>query len=176
MDFINDHALEARKHARRVFVRGEQRQAFGRGQQDMRRVRALAFLLRGRGVACAILDPDIESDFFDRCTQVSLDIRGQRLERAHIERMQTIARGGGQFCKGWQKPGKRFAPARWRDQQQGFITGALQHLGLVGVDGPSLPLKPVIDRLWQFHNAHLRRTKLLEKFCQNSSKNFASGA
>jgi hypothetical protein len=45
VDLVDDHALQPREDARRVLVGQEQRQAFGRGQQDVRRVGALAALL-----------------------------------------------------------------------------------------------------------------------------------
>jgi hypothetical protein len=58
MDFVDDHAREPGKDARRILVGGQQRQAFGRGQQDMRRVGALAQALAMRRVAGAVLDAD----------------------------------------------------------------------------------------------------------------------
>ena len=51
VDFVDHDALEPFEHARRVFVADQQGKAFGRGQQDMRRVGALAFALRVAGVS-----------------------------------------------------------------------------------------------------------------------------
>ena len=48
-----------------VFVAEEEGEAFGRGQQDMRRVGALAAALGVGGVAGAVLDPDRQARAFD---------------------------------------------------------------------------------------------------------------
>ena len=42
VDFVHDHPLQTGEHAGRVFVAGQQREAFRRGQQNMRRIGALA--------------------------------------------------------------------------------------------------------------------------------------
>lgn len=58
VDFVDHDALEALEDARRVLVGGEECKAFGRGQQNMWRVGALAALGRRGGVAGAVLDAD----------------------------------------------------------------------------------------------------------------------
>ena len=81
MDFVDDHPLEPREHARRILVAGQQRKAFGRGQQNMGRVGALAALARGRCVAGAILDADGQGHLGNRAFQIPADVTGERLER-----------------------------------------------------------------------------------------------
>jgi hypothetical protein len=65
VDFVDDDPLQALENARGVFVAEEEREAFGRGQEDMRRVGALAAALGVGGVAGAILDPDLQAGAFD---------------------------------------------------------------------------------------------------------------
>ena len=51
VNFIHHHTLQPAKRAMGILVRGQQRQAFRRGQQDMRRIGALAFLAAGGEVS-----------------------------------------------------------------------------------------------------------------------------
>ena len=87
VDFVDDDPLQPREHARRVFVGRQQCKAFRCGQQDMRRVGALAFLATGGGVAGAVLDTDRQGHVGNRAFQIAPDIGGKRLERRDIERV-----------------------------------------------------------------------------------------
>ena len=89
VNFVDDDPLHAGEHARRILVGGQQGEAFRRRQQDMRRVGALAFFLRGGGVAGAVLDPDRKAHIGNGCRQVAADVGGQRLERRNVEGMQA---------------------------------------------------------------------------------------
>ena len=84
MDFIDDHPLQPGEHPVRILVADQQGQTFRRGQQDMRRIGALAALLGIGGVAGPVLDPDGQAHFGDRCSQVALDVGGKGFERADI--------------------------------------------------------------------------------------------
>ena len=66
VDLIHHHPTQVGKDPRRVFVTQQQRQTFGRGQQDLRRIGPLPLALGLRGVAAAILDPDRQARPFDR--------------------------------------------------------------------------------------------------------------
>jgi hypothetical protein len=81
MDFVHDDAFEPGKGTARILVGCQQRKAFGRRQQDMRRIRALALLAGGWRVAGAVLHPDGQAHIGDRAGQVAPDISGERLER-----------------------------------------------------------------------------------------------
>ena len=56
VNFVDNDALQTREHAGGILIAGQQGQTFRGCQQNMRRVRTLAFLACGRCVACAILD------------------------------------------------------------------------------------------------------------------------
>ena len=76
-----------------------QRELLGRGEQDVRRVAALALALRGRRVAGAGLDADRQAHLGDRRLEVARDVDRERLERRDVERVQPalaaqIAAGG----------------------------------------------------------------------------------
>ena len=145
MDFIHDNALHALEHMRRVLIRRQQSQTFRRGQQDMGRVDPLAFLLRGRGVAGAVLDADWQADLIDRSAQVALDIRRQRLERRDIDCVQPRMRAFGKFSQRRQKPRHRLAAAGRGNQQVGRFPGPVKHLQLMGVDGPAFGCEPGLN-------------------------------
>ena len=81
MDLVDDDGAQAVKHPRRIGIADQQRQRLGRGQQDLRRVIALALLAVRRRIAGPRLDPDIDSHFGDRFEQVARDIDRQRLQR-----------------------------------------------------------------------------------------------
>ena len=144
VDLVHHHTLHTFEHARRVFVAGEQRKRFRSGQQDMRRVGALAFLDMGRGVAGAVLDPDRQAGLVNWGAQVALDVGRQRLERADIKRVQTVARVVCQIHQRRQEPGQRLATARGRDQQQARIVRPVQHVLLMRMDGPSTGVEPCL--------------------------------
>ena len=142
MDFIHDHPLQPGKHPRRILVTDQQGEAFRRGQQDMWRVGALAAFLGIGGVAGPILDPDGQAHFVDRGGQVAFDVGGKRFQRADIERVQAGVCAVRTFHQARQEPGHGFATPRGRDQQQGRVSGPVQHCLLMRVDGPAATVEP----------------------------------
>ena len=58
MQFVDDHALEVGEEMRAVGARQQQRDLFGRGQQNVGRAAALALPARGGRVARARFDRD----------------------------------------------------------------------------------------------------------------------
>ena len=74
VDFVDDDGLEAREDLVADGVAQQQAEAFGGGQEDVRRARALAGLAVGGGIATARLDADVEVHFLDRGEQVALDV------------------------------------------------------------------------------------------------------
>ena len=143
VDFIDHHALEAREDAGGVLVGGQQGKAFRRGQQDMRRVGALAAFGMGGGVAGAVLDPDGQAHLGHGGLQVALDIGGQRLERRDIEGVQARVVRGGEVGQRGQKPCQRLAAACGGDQEERRIMAARQHVKLMRMRRPALGLEPV---------------------------------
>jgi hypothetical protein len=66
MQFVEHHALEAPEQIWRVGRGQDERQLLGRGQQDVRRIAALALALGGGRVAGARLDADRQIHLGDR--------------------------------------------------------------------------------------------------------------
>src|SRR3546814_2313063 len=66
VDLVDDDRPHLREHRETVGIAQQQRQRFRRGQQDLRRPRALARLAVARRVAGARLDADVEPHFLDR--------------------------------------------------------------------------------------------------------------
>jgi hypothetical protein len=97
------------KDARGVFVAEEQGEAFGRGQQDMRRVGALAAALGVGGVAGAVLDPD-RRPAPSMGGQVAADVGGQRLEGRDVEGVQAGGRGRAKFGQVGRNPASVLPP------------------------------------------------------------------
>ena len=141
MQLVEDHALERAEQIRRVGGGEQQRQLLRRGQQNIRRIAALALALRGRRVAGAGLDADRQTHLGDRRFEVARDVDGERLERRDVERVQPafaaqVAAGGervffflrrrswerlmpalAQLHQARQESGQRLAAAGRRDQQ-----------------------------------------------------------
>ncbi len=118
MQFVEDHALEGAEQIRRIGGSEKQRQLLRRGEQNLRRVAALARPLRGRRVAGARFDADRQPHFLDRRFQIAGDIDRQRLERRNVERVQPalaaqVAAGASQFSSPACGGGRRAkGPAR----------------------------------------------------------------
>jgi hypothetical protein len=58
VQFVQNDPPQPAEYPRRLGIAQHQRKAFGRGQQDLGRIDALAAALRGAGIAGAVLDPD----------------------------------------------------------------------------------------------------------------------
>ena len=99
MQLVEHHAAQRAEQIRRVGRGEDQRQLLGRGEQDVRRVAALALALRGRRVAGAGLDADRQPHLGDRRLEVARDVDRERLQRRDVERVQPalaahVAAGG----------------------------------------------------------------------------------
>ena len=85
VDLVEDDGAKPREHREAVGIGQQQRQAFGRGQQHLRRLGPLPRLAVGRGVAGARFDPNVEPHLPDRIEEVALDVDRQRLQRRDIK-------------------------------------------------------------------------------------------
>ena len=79
--FIDHHTFEASECTGRVFVRRQQRQAFGSGKQDIRRIRALPAFMRLGCIAGAVFNANGQAHFGNRCHQVAFDVGCKCFER-----------------------------------------------------------------------------------------------
>ncbi len=147
VDLVDDHPLQAAEHPSGILVGQKQREALGRRQQDMRRVRALPPLLRRGRVAGAVLDPDREAHLGDGRAEVAPDVGGQRLQGRDVEGVQPGSRRRPEFDQRRQEPRERLAAAGGRDQQERRCVLARQHLGLVRMGGPAAGGEPAVERI-----------------------------
>jgi hypothetical protein len=92
MQFVDHNPLEGLEDFRRVFVGQQEREAFGRGEQDMRRVGALAAALGVGGVAGAIFDADGQACAFDGGAEVAADVGGEGFEGRDVEGVEARGR------------------------------------------------------------------------------------
>ena len=134
MQLVEHDAPQRAEQIRRVGRGEQQRELLRRGEQDVRRIAALALALRGRRVAGARLDADRQLHLGDRRFEVARDVDRERLQRRDVERVQALraadaAAGGDELCRGFvrrvrtarparQKAGERLAAAGRRDQQR----------------------------------------------------------
>ena len=124
MHFVHDDPLQSFEHLEAIGIAQQQREAFRRGQQDMRRLCPLAFLAVRRCVPAASFDLYVEPDLFNRREQISLHIMRQRLQRRDIERVQTVMQLApiqprrGKIGQRGQKPRQRLASTCVRHQQR----------------------------------------------------------
>ena len=91
MQLVEHDALERREQKRRVVGRQQQRQLFGRGEQNIRRIAPLPLPPRHRRVAGAGLDLDRQSHLGDRRLQIARDIDRKRLQRRDVEGVEAAA-------------------------------------------------------------------------------------
>ena len=141
VQLVEHHAPERAEQIGRVGGSEQERKLLGRGEQDLRRIAALALALRGRRVAGACFDADRQPHLGDRRFQVARNVDGERLQRRNIKRVQAafaaqVAAGGDQAARrgvcSWgprprrrraqlhqarQKAGERLAAARRRDEK-----------------------------------------------------------
>jgi hypothetical protein len=93
MDFVDDDAAKACEQLETLRVAQQQRERFGRRQQDVRRAGALPRLAIGRCIAAPHLDPERERHVGDGRKQVALDILRQGFQRRDVERVDTVRHG-----------------------------------------------------------------------------------
>ncbi len=122
VQLVDDHGLEAGEIVRRLAVGQQQRQALRRGQQDVRRMLALALAAVLRRVAGPGLGLDRQPHFRDRRFQVARHVYCQSLERRNVECVDAgtlfLGIGLGQLHQAGQEPGQGLAAAGGRDQQR----------------------------------------------------------
>jgi len=125
VQLVDHDAFQPPEDGRRVGVGEQQRQGFRRGQQDLRRLLALALAFRLRGVAGAGLGGDGKSEFCDRGFEIAMDIDRKRLQRRDIERMEMLGgRRIGERDQAGQEPGQGLAATGGR-HEQGRAAGAI---------------------------------------------------
>ena len=158
MQLVEHHAPETAEQIRRVGAGQQQRQLLRRGQQDVRRIAALALAFRCRRVAGAGLDADRQAHLADRRFEVARDIDGERLQRRDVERVQAL--GAPQIVAGRDDPARlaaalvklhqrrqkarqRLAAAGRRDQQhRAAVPRARQKLELMRARRPAARREP----------------------------------
>jgi dTDP-4-dehydrorhamnose reductase len=121
--FVDHHGLEAREDLRGLRIAHQERQALGRGQQDVGWAFLLALTAVLRRVAGARLDGDVEAHFGDRHFEVALHVDGERLQGRDVERVERalFRRGAGsEIEEAREEAGERLAGACRRDQERGF--------------------------------------------------------
>ncbi len=89
MQLVEHDALQRAEQERRIVGGQQQRQLFGRGQQNIRRIAPLPLPARHRRVAGAGLDLDREAHLGDRRLQVARDIDRERLQGRDVKGVQT---------------------------------------------------------------------------------------
>ena len=166
VQFVEHDAFQRREQVRRVVGRQQQRELFRRGQQDVRRIFALALPPRHRRVAGAGFDPDRQLHIGDGAFKIAGDVHRQRLQRRDVERMQSAAAGYAapgrrELCRGLrsgraefhqrrQKSGQRLARAGRRDQQRRAIGLRLrQQVELMRARRPAPRRKPAQENIGQ---------------------------
>ena len=143
VDFVDDNPLQALENSWGVFVGEEEGEAFRRGQQDVRRVGALFAALGVGGVAGAILHPDLQGGTFNGGAQVAADVGGEGLEGGDVEGVEACRRVWPQFREGGEESGEGLAASGRGDEEGGGVLGPLEHVKLVGVEGPAFGGEPV---------------------------------
>ena len=141
---IDDHPPQAGKQKRRIGAGQQQGQLFGRGQQDVGRIAALALAFGCRRIAGAGLDADGQAEIGDRAVEVARDIHRQRFQRRNVERVQGAAVGAAlQVDQAGQKPRQRFAGPGRGDQQNVLASlGMIEQSQLMAARGPAACGKP----------------------------------
>jgi hypothetical protein len=152
VDLVDYHALQTREQRRTFGIAEQQRQRFGRGQEHMRRPRALAGLAVRRGITAARFDPQRQPYLLNRGHQVASDVVRQRFQRRDIQRVQALGRRGSVQPR-WAERGERRQESRQRlprpgiRDQQHVLSGIVrrQHSRLVRTDLPTPPGEPHVD-------------------------------
>ena len=152
MHLIDHDRAQAGEHGEAVGVAEQQRQRFGRGEEDLRRLHPLAGLAIRRGVAGAGFDADVdahfvEAHFIEGRDEVALNVDRQRLQRRDIEGVEPLGRLLDQFRKRGEEAGERLARAG-RGNEQRVPTGAAlgEHVELVAARRPAPRREPVGQR------------------------------
>ena len=109
----------------------------------MRRIYALAPLLRGAGVTCTILNANIEAHLLGRPAQIAFYIRRESFEGRDIQRVKACVGTKRQIRKTWQKTRQGFAASGRGDQQASGASARLHDVQLMRVGLPAFLGEPV---------------------------------
>ena len=121
VDLVDDDPREAGEDLRRLLVGEHEGEGLRRGEQDVRRVDALAGALRRAGVAGAVLDADAQVHLGEGRGEVAADVGGERLQRRDVEGVEARRRARGRARRGWA--GSRRASCRRRSGRRGAWPG-----------------------------------------------------
>ena len=157
MQLVENHVAQAGEEPVGGRRGDQQRQLFGRGEQNVGRVDLLALPLVRRGVAGAGLDGHRQLHLADRLAEIALDVDGQRLERRDVERVDAAMRlpgpplrPRGERGQRRQEAGQRLAGAGRRDQQHRLAgLGLRQQIDLMGARRPAALHEPFQEWLGQ---------------------------
>ncbi|MNR02348.1 hypothetical protein D3C85_1181940 [compost metagenome] len=154
VDFVDDHALQILEIVARALPGAEQGQLFRRGQQNVRGGCPLTLAPGLSGVARARLHDDGEIHVPDRRQQVPFDIDRQGLEGGDVERVKDLAAlaraAFGELQEAGQEAGEGLAAAcRRHEQDVGAGFRLVDHVQLVGAQGPAAVHEPVAKRRWK---------------------------
>ena len=150
MHLVDHHALEPGEQREAIGVAEQKRQALGGCQQHVRGLDPLALLAVRRGVAAAGLDADRKPHLLDRGDEIALHVVRQRLQRADVERVDTIAgrraAAGAKGGQGGHEPRQRLARAGIRDEQcmAARVAGG-EHGRLMPPHPPAAAREPAFD-------------------------------
>ena len=157
MDLVHDHGPGGAQHGPAPLRGHQQEQRLGGGDQDVGRVLEHGRPLAGRRVAGPDRHPDQgrgqpefpghRRDLPQRCLEVLLDVRGQRLQRGHVHHLRARPRLSAspiEPVKTHQERGQRLTrPGRRRDQRvparRDFLPPARLRLGRPGREPPPEP-------------------------------------
>ena len=155
---------------RRIGAGEQQGELFGRGEQDVGRLAALALAFARRRVAGAGLDADGKSHFGDGNFEIARHVDGERLQRRDIERVQRRAAQRpslAELDQRRQEAGKRLAGAGRRDQQSALARlGAGEKGELMGARLPAARGKPAGEGCGKLCERIGHAAKLSKRSCQ----------
>ena len=152
MQFVEHDDAQSRKLRARLRIGQHQRQRLRRGEQEMRRLDALARAFGRRRIAGARLGAQAERQVGDRQLEIAMHIDRERFERRHIERVQPVAGRRGELDQTRQEPGQRLAAAGRRHQQRRAPgTRRLDQRELMGMRSPAALRKPARERIGESH-------------------------
>jgi hypothetical protein len=113
VDLVHHDAGQALEDAGGVLVAQQQRQGFGGGEKDVRRLRALAAAGGLGGVAGAVLDADRKAQLLDGEEEVAADVGRERLEGRDVEGVEAGAGVLAEVRRGWAGSPPWSCPRRW---------------------------------------------------------------
>ena len=138
MNFVDHDRTQASEHGETVGIAQQQRERFGRGEQDLRGLHPLTRLAIGGRVAGAGFDANVDAHFIERRDEIPLDVDRQRLERRDVKGVQPLGRLLDQFGECRQETGERLAGPSGRNEKCVLTGSSLsQHVKLMATRGPA---------------------------------------